>query len=95
MNLLSWIVLGVLAGYGASRLSNLAGPTYVADVLVGMAGAVIGGVGCVALAAHPSQPFDITSLLAAGLAAALALRGFHVFFPRKMATVVKPSKRWH
>ncbi len=95
MNMISWIVLGVLSGYGASRLSNIAGPTYLADVLVGMAGAVLGGLGCVALAAHPTQPFDVTSLLAAGLAAALALRGFHVWFPRKPATVVKPSTRWH
>ncbi|MBX9606123.1 MAG: GlsB/YeaQ/YmgE family stress response membrane protein [Gammaproteobacteria bacterium] len=95
MNMLAWIVLGVLSGYGASRLSNIAGPTYLADVLVGMAGAVLGGLGCVALAAHPSQPFDVTSLLAAGLAAALALRAFHVWFPRKLATVVKRSTRWH
>ena len=95
MNYFAWMVLGVLAGCGASRLSNVDGPTYLADVLVGMLGAVVGGMLCVALAGPSAQPFNVTSLFAAGLAALFALRGFHVLCPRTVQRVAKPSRRWH
>lgn len=43
MSLLAWIVLGLIAGFIASRIVNHAGQGLVVDILLGIVGAVIGG----------------------------------------------------
>ena len=43
MPLLAWIVLGLIAGYAASKLFNGTGSGVVVDVVIGILGAVIGG----------------------------------------------------
>ena len=43
MSFLAWIVLGLLAGYIASKLVNRRGEGIFLDVLLGVVGALIGG----------------------------------------------------
>lgn len=43
MLLLAWIVLGLIAGFVASKLFNGTGSGVVMDVVLGVLGAVIGG----------------------------------------------------
>jgi uncharacterized membrane protein YeaQ/YmgE (transglycosylase-associated protein family) len=43
MPLLSWIVLGLIAGFIASRIINRTGEGVVIDVLLGIVGAIVGG----------------------------------------------------
>ncbi len=43
MSLLAWIVLGVLAGFIASKLVNKSGDGFVLDLILGMVGSVAGG----------------------------------------------------
>ena len=44
INVLAWIVLGALAGWLASRVIRGTGLGVVADMLVGIIGAIIGGL---------------------------------------------------
>jgi uncharacterized membrane protein YeaQ/YmgE (transglycosylase-associated protein family) len=43
MDLLTWLFVGLIAGYGASRIINGTGMGVIGDILVGIAGAVVGG----------------------------------------------------
>jgi uncharacterized membrane protein YeaQ/YmgE (transglycosylase-associated protein family) len=43
MSLLAWIVLGLLAGFIASKIVNKRGEGLLLDILLGIVGAVIGG----------------------------------------------------
>jgi uncharacterized membrane protein YeaQ/YmgE (transglycosylase-associated protein family) len=43
MSFLAWIVLGLIAGFIASKIVNKAGEGVFLDILLGVVGAVIGG----------------------------------------------------
>lgn len=43
MSILAWIVLGLIAGFIASKIVNHRGLRLVVDMILGIAGAVLGG----------------------------------------------------
>lgn len=43
MNLITWLLVGLIAGFGASRVVNGTGLGILGDILVGVLGAFIGG----------------------------------------------------
>ena len=43
MSILTWIVLGLLAGFIGSKIINKSGERVIVDILLGIVGAVIGG----------------------------------------------------
>jgi uncharacterized membrane protein YeaQ/YmgE (transglycosylase-associated protein family) len=43
MSILAWIVLGIIAGFIASKLVNKTGSGLLMDMVLGIVGAVIGG----------------------------------------------------
>jgi uncharacterized membrane protein YeaQ/YmgE (transglycosylase-associated protein family) len=43
MSLIAWIVLGLIAGFVASKLVNRTGEGIVLDIVLGVVGAVLGG----------------------------------------------------
>jgi len=43
MSFLSWIVLGLISGFIASKLVNKSGEGFVVDVILGIVGALLGG----------------------------------------------------
>ena len=43
MTILAWIILGLIAGWIASRLVGSGGYGIIGDIVVGMVGAVVGG----------------------------------------------------
>lgn len=43
MSFIAWIVLGLIAGFIASKLVNKSGEGLVVDILLGVVGAVVGG----------------------------------------------------
>ena len=44
MGVISWIVLGLIAGFIASKIVNKTGQGFLIDVALGIVGAVVGGV---------------------------------------------------
>ena len=43
MSFLAWIVLGLIAGFIASKIVNKSGEGVIMDVILGIVGAVVGG----------------------------------------------------
>jgi uncharacterized membrane protein YeaQ/YmgE (transglycosylase-associated protein family) len=43
MSLIAWIVLGLIAGFIASKIVNKAGEGALLDIILGVIGAVVGG----------------------------------------------------
>lgn len=43
MSILAWIVLGLIAGFIASKIVNKAGVSVLLDIVLGIVGAVVGG----------------------------------------------------
>jgi len=43
MSILAWIVLGLIAGFIASKIVNKSGEGVILDIVLGIVGAIIGG----------------------------------------------------
>jgi uncharacterized membrane protein YeaQ/YmgE (transglycosylase-associated protein family) len=43
MSILAWIILGLIAGFIASKIVNRAGEGIILDIVLGIVGAVVGG----------------------------------------------------
>jgi uncharacterized membrane protein YeaQ/YmgE (transglycosylase-associated protein family) len=43
MNILAWLVLGLLAGFIGSKIVNKSGEGLLLDIVLGIVGAVVGG----------------------------------------------------
>ena len=43
MNILAWLVLGLLAGFIGSKIVNKSGEGMLLDIVLGIVGAVVGG----------------------------------------------------
>lgn len=43
MSIIGWIVLGLIAGFIASKIVNKQGEGFVLDIILGIVGAVVGG----------------------------------------------------
>jgi uncharacterized membrane protein YeaQ/YmgE (transglycosylase-associated protein family) len=78
MSLVTWIVLGLLAGFIASKIVNRQGAGWVADILLGATGAVIGGCLFRLLGSHGVSGVNLHSMLVSVSGAILVLLAFHL-----------------
>ena len=80
MSILAWIVLGLVAGFVASKIVNKTGEGVVMDIILGIVGAVIGGF----LFQRFGQPgvsgLNLYSLLVAIIGAVVVLVVYHALF---------------
>jgi uncharacterized membrane protein YeaQ/YmgE (transglycosylase-associated protein family) len=77
MGILAWVVLGLFAGFVASKLVNKTGEGFLGDVILGIIGAVVGGFVANALGIQGISGLNIWSLLIATLGAVIALVVYH------------------
>lgn len=73
IDVLQWIVLGLLAGFIASKIVNKRGDGLMLDVVLGVIGAVIGGWIFRALGTAGATGFNVWSLLVAVVGAVTLL----------------------
>jgi uncharacterized membrane protein YeaQ/YmgE (transglycosylase-associated protein family) len=85
MSLLVWIILGLVAGFIASKIVNRTGEGFVVDILLGVVGAIVGGwlFGVFGKAAHLHRVPGVTglnleSLLVAVVGAVAVLVVYHL-----------------
>ena len=86
MGILSWIVLGLVAGLLAKWI--MPGPDpggIIVTVLLGIAGAVVGGMIATSLGYGAMSGFDIRSLMIAVGGALLLLVGYRLIANRALA----------
>ena len=83
MGLLLWIVLGLIAGVAAKFIMPGRDPGgIIVTILLGIGGAVLGGMLSTALGFGAMTGFDIRSLFVAIGGAVLLLIGFRLVAPR-------------
>jgi len=77
MSILAWLVLGLIAGFIASKIVNRTGRGIVLDILLGVVGALIGGSLFNALGGVGVTGFNLWSLFVAVIGAVLVLVIYH------------------
>lgn len=65
MSIIAWIILGLIAGFIASKIVNRHGEGILLDIVVGIIGAVIGGWIMAALGGTGVNGFNLYSILVA------------------------------
>ncbi|HXA92068.1 MAG TPA: GlsB/YeaQ/YmgE family stress response membrane protein [Steroidobacteraceae bacterium] len=82
MSVIAWIVLGLLAGFIASKIVNKAGEGALLDIVLGVIGAVVGGWLFNMFGMPGVTGFNIYSMLVAVLGAIVVLVVYHALFRR-------------
>ena len=80
MSLLEWIVLGLLAGFIASKIVNKSGEGALLDIALGIVGAVIGGFLFQTFGMAGVTGVNIYSILVAVVGAIVFLVVYHAIF---------------
>ena len=75
MGILSWIVVGLIAGFLASQVMRGGGYGLIGDIIVGIVGAVIGGFLAATLLKMPNavNGINLTSILVAFVGAVILI----------------------
>jgi uncharacterized membrane protein YeaQ/YmgE (transglycosylase-associated protein family) len=73
IDVMQWIVLGLIAGFLASKIVNKTGEGLIIDIVLGIFGAVIGGWIFRALGTAGATGFNLWSLLVAVVGAVVLL----------------------
>lgn len=79
MSFLAWIVLGLLAGFIASKIVNKQGEGVALDVLLGVVGAIVGGILFRIFGGAGVSGLNLHSLIVAVIGAIAVLLIYHSF----------------
>jgi len=77
MSILAWIILGLIAGFIASKLVNKRGDGMVLDIVLGIVGAVVGGWLFSSFGMAHVSGVNLYSLLVAVVGAVVVLLAYH------------------
>jgi uncharacterized membrane protein YeaQ/YmgE (transglycosylase-associated protein family) len=77
MSIISWIVLGLVAGFIGSKLVNKTGEGFFLDIALGIVGAVVGGWLFSLFGMHGVTGLNIYSLIVAVVGAVVLLVVYH------------------
>ena len=80
MSMLAWIILGLVAGFIASKIVNRHGEGIILDVLLGIVGSVVGGWLFHSFGRSGVTGLNLESLLVATIGAAVVLVVYHMLF---------------
>jgi uncharacterized membrane protein YeaQ/YmgE (transglycosylase-associated protein family) len=84
MSFIAWIVLGLIAGFIASKLVNKTGEGMLMDIVLGIVGAVVGGWLFNAFGMSGVSGLNLYSLLVAVIGAAVFLIVYHALTRRSV-----------
>ncbi len=80
---IGWIVLGLIAGFIASRIVNKSGSGLLMDIILGIVGAVVGGFIFSFFGAVGVTGFNIYSMIVAIVGAVVVLWIYHAVAGRR------------
>lgn len=80
MTILGWLVLGLIAGFIASKIVNKTGEGLLLDIVLGIVGAFVGGFLFTQLGATGISGFNLYSMLVAVIGAVVVLVVYHAIF---------------
>jgi uncharacterized membrane protein YeaQ/YmgE (transglycosylase-associated protein family) len=83
MSIIGWIVLGLIAGFTASKIVNKTGEGLVLDIVLGIVGAVVGGWLFAQFGAAGVTGFNLYSMFVAVIGAVVVLVVYHLITGRR------------
>ena len=83
MSIIAWIILGLIAGFIASKIVNKQGEGFFLDVVLGIVGALVGGFIFTAVGASGITGFNLYSLVVAVIGAIVVLVIYHAIAGRR------------
>jgi len=83
MSILAWIVLGLVAGFIASKIVNKSGEGVILDIVLGVVGSVVGGWLFSVFGMSGVSGLNIYSLVVAVIGAVVLLFAYHAITGRK------------
>jgi uncharacterized membrane protein YeaQ/YmgE (transglycosylase-associated protein family) len=84
MSILGWIILGLIAGFIASKIVNKQGEGFILDVVLGIIGAVVGGWLFAQFGSAGVTGFNLYSMFVAVIGAIIILVLYHALFRRRV-----------
>ena len=84
MSILAWLVLGLIAGFIASKVVNKSGEGVVLDIVLGIIGAFVGGWLFTTFGAAGVSGLNLYSMLVAVVGAVVVLVVYHAIFRRRV-----------
>ena len=84
MSIIAWIVLGLIAGFIASKIVNKTGEGVLLDIILGIVGAVLGGHRFQAFGMAGVTGVNLYSILVAVVGAIVFLVIYHAIFRRRV-----------
>ena len=77
MSIIGWIILGLIAGFIASKIVNRSGEGFFLDIVLGIVGGVVGGWLFETFGASGVTGFNLYSMLVAIIGAVVVLVVYH------------------
>lgn len=84
MGIIAWLVLGLIAGFIASKIVNNGGQGVFLDIVLGIIGAFVGGFLFSFFGAAPVTGFNIYSMIVAVVGAVVVLWLYHALVGRRV-----------
>jgi uncharacterized membrane protein YeaQ/YmgE (transglycosylase-associated protein family) len=84
MSIIAWLVLGLIAGFIASKLVNKTGEGAVLDIVLGIVGAFVGGWLFQTFGHVGVTGLNLYSMLVAVVGAVVVLVVYHAVFGRRV-----------
>jgi uncharacterized membrane protein YeaQ/YmgE (transglycosylase-associated protein family) len=83
MSIIGWIILGLIAGFIASKIVNKQGEGIILDIVLGVVGAVVGGYLFSMFGAQGVDGVNIYSMFVAVVGAIIVLVVYHAIAGRR------------
>jgi len=83
MSIIAWLVLGLIAGFIASKVVNKTGEGMIMDIVLGIVGAFVGGFLFTQFGAVGVTGFNIYSMFVAVIGAIVVLLIYHAVVGRR------------
>lgn len=83
MGIISWLILGLIAGFIGSKIVNKSGQGFWLDIALGIVGAVVGGILFSAFGMQGITGLNIWSMIVAIVGAVVVLFGYHAVTGRR------------
>jgi uncharacterized membrane protein YeaQ/YmgE (transglycosylase-associated protein family) len=83
MSIIGWLILGLIAGFVASKIVNAQGQGVLLDIALGVIGALVGGFIFDAAGGVGVTGFNAWSLLVAIIGSIIVLVVYHAFTGRR------------
>ncbi|MHB1305118.1 MAG: GlsB/YeaQ/YmgE family stress response membrane protein [Acidiphilium sp.] len=78
MGIIAWLILGLIAGFVASKIVNRQGEGFILDIVLGIIGALVGGFIFNAFGGVGVTGFNAYSILVAIIGAVVVLVVYHM-----------------